>query len=198
MDDPITQARADLATLDGRLPELFEHLYAPDGPMPDRARSEQRKRSFSPELWVQPGQVQACVHDVADELSRAHWLLARNTDVPAHCLRKPVGEWQSASGKPKWQRPTPKLEDTRLSVWLLSGELAWCADENLSGHAAVVEACGHVTAALGLVEDLWPSRSQRSCGHCGRAHNGSESWCRRCEQAHMEGGSCRVCAQAAA
>lgn len=187
-------ARDDLADLDARISDLWRHLYASDGPIPEQARKEKRKRTHSPELWAGPGQVQAAYIDVVVELARAHWELGRHTDVPVHWTRRPDASEQA-----------PTVPHSEALAWtrVLDGMLAWLTGEQLDTEAqqAVTTACAHIAAARGRVEDLWPSKHiplpdpAPVCLHCtDREAEKQRKWCSKCRRAHQaDRGRCDVC-----
>ncbi len=183
-----------MTDLDARITELWDHLYAPDGAIPEQARKEKRKRSHSPELWSGPKQVQATYLDVVAELARAHWVLGKDTDVPVHWTRRPDTSEQAAT-----------VPHSEALAWtrVLDGMLLWLLEEDMDSQAceAVTTACAHITSARARVEGLWPHEHTpipdppKVCLHCkDNTAEKDRKWCSRCRRAHQaDRGRCNVC-----
>ncbi len=154
----LERARADLAEVVRRAPELWEHLYAQDATAADLVKPAQTAAVHSPALFLGPGPVQKVYLDVTAEIARAHGVLGRGTDVPAFWTRAAL-DARPLTGQ---RAPTTALEEFVPWCRVLDGMLQWCQGEHKYGRlappeqSAVLEACAHVGSAKGHVEDLWP------------------------------------------
>lgn len=178
MTDRIQNARDDLHDVETRLAELWTYMYDSDWE-PESGRNTRGARSRT--LWTpeQMSTVHRTYNAVQDELSRAHWALGRRTDVPVHWTRQPDPTYRAAT-----------VPYSYALAWcrVLDGMLVWLAEHPPVGDAemALEEACGHVSAARGHIEDLWPPVRQPEVQLCS---NGCGSVSR------PRGAECDACAK---
>lgn len=187
----LDDALADLAYVERHIEALWEDLYAAEWTA-ESGRSS-RARGSRP-AWTEPGPVQKAYRDVVFELAKAHWLLGANTDVPHH--------WTVVPDTSERATTVPHSEALRWTA-ILGGMLRWL-DERAPPPPAVAafeEACAHVKAARGRIEDLWPpelrkrKREEKLCLHCTkRPAEKHRKWCAGCRRAHQrDRGRCLVC-----
>lgn len=191
----VKAARASLAVVRKRAPELWEHLYAPDVEHPAQYDAEGREQPQQTRVraqrmghanWTHAARVQRTYVDVVAELARAHWELGSNTDVPDYWTH--AAEVPALTGE---RAHTVELPELLKWAKVLDDSLAWLVDQELLAPEvnALMRAAEHVKAARKHIEHLWPRNAAKELAErdCANKVNGCTN------AARSRGTECQVC-----